>query len=296
MTSVAVLAHAGKSLGGGLPELRQILADEGVTDPLWFEVPKSKKAPEKVKKALRAGADLLFIWGGDGMVQRCIDSLGAQKPAIGIIPAGTANLLAKNLGIPRDIAEAVHIGLHGDQRFIDTGRVNGERFAVMAGVGIDALMIRDAGEGLKDRLGRVGYIWTGAKHLADHRTRMTVGVEDVPWFKGEASCVLFGNVGKVLGGLTVFPDARPNDGRLEVGLVTAKRLTDWGRALARTMIGDPEGSPFVHAASGRWFDIRLDRKLPYELDGGERPPTKRLRVSIEPASLAIRVPEEVTSQ
>jgi diacylglycerol kinase (ATP) len=292
MTSVAVLAHTGKTLGGGLDELRSVLTDEGVSDPLWYEVPKSTKAPKQVKKALHEGADLLFIWGGDGMVQRCIDALDGDKPTVAIIPAGTANLLAKNLAIPADIPAAVRIGLHGDRRSFDTGTVNGERFAVMAGVGIDALMIRDADAGLKDRVGRLGYIVTGAKHLRDQQSRMNVKVDGSPWFKGKASCVLFGNVGKVLGGMTVFPDARPDDGRLEIGVITAKGLVDWGRALGRTMIGDPEGSPFVRTASGGSFDIRLDRKIPYELDGGDRPPTKRLRVSVEPASVSICVPEE----
>ena len=295
MTSVAVLAHAGKSLGGGLVELRRVLTREGVTDPLWYEVPKSKKAPKAVEKAIAQGADLLFIWGGDGMVQRCIDALGDEKPALAIIPAGTANLLAKNLGIPADIVEAVRVGLHGDRRALDTGRVNGERFAVMAGVGIDALMIRDADSGLKDRVGRVGYIITGAKHLGDQQARVRVTVDDAPWFKGKASCVLFANVGKVLGGMTVFPEAQPNDARLEIGVVTAKGLIEWGRALGRTMVGSPEGSPFVHTESGGAFEVRLDRKTPYELDGGERPPTKRLRVSIEPASISVCVPEPRTS-
>ena len=133
------------------------------------------KAPKAVEKAIAQGADLLFIWAGDGMVQRCIDALGDEKPALAIIPAGTANLLAKNLGIPADIVEAVRVGLHGDRRALDTGRVNGERFAVMAGVGIDALMIRDADSGLKDRVGRLGYIITGAKHLGDESTRARHG-------------------------------------------------------------------------------------------------------------------------
>ena len=74
---------------------------EGVDDPLWFEVPKSRKAPKRVRAALDAGADLVIVWGGDGMVQRCIDALAGSDAAIAIIPAGTANLFASNLGIPR---------------------------------------------------------------------------------------------------------------------------------------------------------------------------------------------------
>ena len=104
MTSVAVIAHTGKTLGGGLEELRRVLARAGVDNPMWHEVPKSRKAPKRVRAALDAGADLLIVWGGDGMVQRCIDAVAASDAGtevrIGIVPAGTANLLATNLEIP----------------------------------------------------------------------------------------------------------------------------------------------------------------------------------------------------
>ena len=154
---VAVIAHAGKSFGGGLPELRRVLEAQGIEDPFWVEVPKSKKAPAQVKRALDEGAELVFAWGGDGMVQRCVDVLAGSNVGLAILPAGTANLFASNLGIPQDIEAAVAIGLRGDRRELDVGRFNGERFAVMAGAGFDAAMIRDVG-GLKDRFGRAAYV------------------------------------------------------------------------------------------------------------------------------------------
>ena len=110
MASVAVVAHARKSLGGGLPELREILAREGVTDPLWYEVSKSRRAPEYARRVAAKGTDVLFVWGGDGTVQRCIDAVAGRNTAVAILPAGTANLLAANLRIPHDLAEAVQIG------------------------------------------------------------------------------------------------------------------------------------------------------------------------------------------
>ena len=70
MANVAVVAHARKSFGGGLPELRKVLADEGVTEPHWYEVRKSKHAPDCARRAVKNGADLIFVWGGDGTVQR----------------------------------------------------------------------------------------------------------------------------------------------------------------------------------------------------------------------------------
>ena len=144
---VAVIAHRRKSLGGGLPEFRRALEAAGITDPAWFEVPKSKKAPKQVRQALKQGAELILVWGGDGMVQRCIDALVGSDVTVGIIPAGTANLLAKNLGIPHDLDGALEIALAGRSRRLDVGVVNGEHFAVMAGAGFDARMIEDADRG-----------------------------------------------------------------------------------------------------------------------------------------------------
>ena len=89
---VAVIAHAGKSLGDGLPALRRALAAEGVDDPLWYEVAKSRKAPAQVRRAVAEGAELIFAWGGDGTVQRCVDVLAGSETNLAILPAGTANL------------------------------------------------------------------------------------------------------------------------------------------------------------------------------------------------------------
>ena len=113
MGTVAVVAHSGKTLEGGLGALRDELASAGVVDPLWFEVPKSKMAPKRVREALDAGAELVFVWGGDGMVQRCVDAVVGSDATLAIIPAGTANLFASNLGIPKDIRAAVALGVHG---------------------------------------------------------------------------------------------------------------------------------------------------------------------------------------
>ena len=295
MTSVAVIAHSGKQLGGGLGELRSALSSSGVTDPLWYEVLKSKGAPKRAKRALKEGADLVFVWGGDGMVQRCVDALAGTGATLAIVPAGTANLLATNLGIPQDIEAAVQIGLHGSRRNLDVGVVNGERFAVMAGTGFDALMIRDTDSRLKERVGRLAYVWSGAKHLFGRQLRLRIRVEGKDWFKGKASCALVGNVGKVLGGISLFDEAQPDDGHLDLGVLTAKGLWQWSRALSRTAVGHADRSPFMKFTTGRTFDIQLDRKVPYELDGGERKPTRRLRIAVEPGAVTVCVPEEVAA-
>ncbi len=292
MTSVGVLAHSAKTLGGGLEELRTTLAIHGIDDPIWYEVPKSRLAPERAKKLLKKGADLIFVWGGDGTVQRVIDAVAGAPVAVAILPAGTANLFATNLGIPKDIAEAVEIGLNGPRRQLDVGLMNGERFGVMAGTGLDALMIRDADAGLKDKIGRLAYVWTGAKNVRRSSVKMRIDVDGATWFKGKASCLLVGNVGDVIGGISAFPDAQPDDGRLNIGVVTASGAVEWLRTLSRSAVGDVQGSPFVETTTGEVFDVRLDKAIPYELDGGVRKKAKRLKCKVEPAAVTICVAQE----
>lgn len=290
MTKVAVVAHSGKTMGGGLSELRMVLAAAGYPAPSWFEVFKSKQAPACARQAVADGADVLFVWGGDGTVQRCVDAVAGSGATLAVIPAGTANLLARNLGIPSDIAEAVQIGLHGDRRALDTGTVNGEHFAVMAGAGLDALMITDADAGLKDRMGRAAYLWTGARNLEASPVKATVEVEGRRFHRGTITCVLAGNMGKVLGGVEVFGGSQPDDGLLEVGVVTARSRMDWVRTLARAVVGTTEKSPFAVVARGTAIKVTFDKPTPYELDGGVRKAVTKLKIKVHPGSVTICVP------
>ena len=290
MTRVAVVAHAGKSVGGGLVELRRVLEDAGIGDPLWYEVPKSRKAPKQVKRALEDGAELVFAWGGDGTVQRCIDVLAGTNVPLAIVPAGTANLLATNLGIPDDIEGAVQTGLHGARRAIDVGRINGERFGVMAGAGLDAAMIRDADAGLKDRVGRIAYVWTGARNVAAKPFKATIRVDGSTWFKDKTSCILVGNVGSLFGGIEAFDDARPDDGMLELGVVTAQSALEWTRTIARTALGTTAKSPFVQMTRAKTIEVKMNRKVLYELDGGDREKVKSFQIEVEPAAIEVCVP------
>jgi diacylglycerol kinase (ATP) len=290
MKRVAVIAHNGKSLAGGLPELRKVLAERGFTDVFWREVPKSRYAPKQVTRALAADVDLIFAWGGDGMVQQCIDTVAGKGVPLAIIPAGTANLLATNLGIPKDIEGAVEIGLAGNLRTIDVGRVNGERFAVMAGAGFDARMIGDADGALKDRVGRLAYIWTGAKNIRQKPFRAKIAVDGSKWFDGDASCILLGNVGKLFGGVEAFEDSRPDDGLLELGVVTAEGVREWAGTMVRAVVGTATKSPHAQATKVRSVRIKMDRKVPYEIDGGDRKKTRKLQIEIEPDAVSLCVP------
>ncbi len=290
MPKIAVVAHTGKSLGGGLGELREMLAGEGIADPLWYEVSKSRHAPKRARKALTQGAEVIFVWGGDGTVQRCIDAVAGTGAVLAVLPAGTANLLASNLQIPADLGQAVRAGLHGERRRFDTGSVNGEHFAVMAGAGFDARMIKEAGHGRKGRFGRAAYLLAGARNLNTPRARATIEVDGRRFYKGRVSCVLVGNVARILGGIEVFRGAQPDDGLLELGLVTAKNPAEWVRVLGRVAAGRAGQSPFVEVTQGERFRIRFNRSMPYELDGGARGTVKELRIKVHPGSVKLCLP------
>ena len=291
MTSVGVIAHQGKSFGGGLGELLQLLTDRGFPDTKWYEIAKSKGAPAAARKALGDGVDLVLIWGGDGTAQRCLDVLAGSKVTVALLPAGTANLLAGNLGVPSGLEEALDVALNGTRRRIDVGVVNGERFAIMAGAGLDALTMKEADGPMKDHFGRLAYVWTGAKATQPRAPKVSVTVDGKKWFKGRASCVLFGNMGSLGVGLTAFPEASPSDGILEVGVVTAQGAVQWARVLSRLAVGRPQRSKFVRMTRGRKVKVNFSRPIAYELDGGARPPTRRVKVRVEPGAVSVCVPE-----
>lgn len=120
--------------------------------------------------------------------------------------------------------------------------------------------------------------------------KTVIEVDGTRFFKGRAACVLAGNVGKILGGVEAFPQARPDNGLLELGVVTARNPAQWARTLGRAALGQASKSPFVHVTRGRKFRIRFGQRLPYELDGGDRPPARKLRIKVHPSSITVCVP------
>jgi YegS/Rv2252/BmrU family lipid kinase len=292
MTSIAVIAHRTKTFGGGLVELRKDLAEKGFPDPLWYEAAKSIKMPQLARRAVKEGAELIFIWGGDGSVQQCVNALAGEAVDIAILPAGTANLLAKNLDIPNHVGAAVDVGLLGGRRRLDVGVLNGERFAVMAGVGYDAIMMRDADAELKDRFGRLAYVWAGVRATHMNPRKVRIKIDGEPWFKGNATCVLIGQIGSLSGSIEIFPDAKSDDGLLEVGVVTAENALQWVRVLSRLAVDEAKHSPLTLMTQARKVRVTLDRPTTYELDGGARKATKKIRAHVEPGAINVCVPRK----
>ena len=180
MTSIAVIAHQGKSFGGGLDELEQLLAERGFATRSGIASRRASRHLPPPERRSRQGSDLALVWGGDGTAQRCLDVFAGTRVCVGLMPAGTANLLAATSASRPRSRGALDVALGGVERRIDVGVLNGERFGVMAGAGIDALTMKRADGALKDRLGRLAYVWTGTKAARTKAPKATVKVDGRP--------------------------------------------------------------------------------------------------------------------
>src|ERR1700728_3856563 len=132
--------------------VRRAMDDHGWDEPLWLETTAEDPGRGQAESAVSAGVELVVACGGDGTVTACAEGVTGTGVPLAIIPMGTGNLLARNVGVPMGLEEALEVALGGEQRPVDAGRVNGKLFVVMAGLGLDARMLDDTTEPLKKRL------------------------------------------------------------------------------------------------------------------------------------------------
>lgn len=272
--------------------LRQALSDGGV-DVTWRETTEDDPGVGQSKQCVDEGASVVIACGGDGTVRACIESLAGTDTALAVVPAGTGNLLARNLGVADDPREALDIALDGGRRRIDVGYVNDEAFAIMAGAGLDAVIMRETSRQAKDRFGSLAYVKTAFEHLNDDPTSCIVSVEGRPVFSGAVSTVLAGNQGKLQGGIDVFPDSDPADGRLDLLAAKAHTVGSWARA-ALAVVSRREPRDLIERWTATTADVTFSRPLPYQLDGEERPAAMRLHFAIQPDHLTVCVPKETS--
>jgi diacylglycerol kinase family enzyme len=134
-------------------------------------------------------------------------------------------------------------------------------------------------------------MWTGAREAGADPVKLKIKVDGSTWFSGSASCVLVGNVSSVFGGVHLFDDAQPDDGWLDVGVSTAVGSMQWARTLARVSASKSQESPFIRITRARRISIKLRKPLTYELDGGARRPTRKVKVRVIPGAVKVCVPE-----
>lgn len=286
---VAVISNPTSGGAATDDDLREAFAAAGV-DATWLPTTEADPGLGQAAHAVEGGAHTVVACGGDGTVRAVLESLAGTDVLLGVVPLGTGNLLAGNLGLDAGL-DAVPTAVGGTPKRLDVGVVNGERFAVMAGVGFDALMIRDANPALKRRIGSAAYVLSALRHLRSRVFGATVVVDGRRAWRGSTVMVLVGNCGSVSGGLEVFPDASEADGRLDVAVLSARGVRQWLTVGWRLVRKRPQPAALVKRWQGSEVVVHLDRAVPYELDGEVRPAASRLRFRVEPGALRVRVAE-----
>lgn len=266
----------------GEDELRAELGDDVLLVPTTEDDPGTGQAAD----AVADGADLVAACGGDGTVRAVLEAVAGTEATLGLLPFGTGNLLASNLGLPTGFDAFADVDVR-PRRTIDTGTVNGEIFAVMAGTGFDAEMMADAPSRLKERIGTTAYVFAALRHLRDDLLPTTVHVDGRLWFDGRSAMVLVGNFGTISGGVDLFPDARPDDGRLDVMVVSATNLRDWAGLAWRLLRRRRLAAAAAERTSGREIVVTTAAPRRWELDGEERAPADRLEFGVVPGSLRV---------
>ncbi len=259
---------------------------------IWLETTPDDPGRSMARRALEADVDLVMVAGGDGTVRAVSSQLAGTEMPMALIPAGTGNLLARNLSIPMDTDAAIRLALRGRLEAIDmvtcTFDDGEERFVVMAGMGLDAQIMESTDSGLKKVIRSGAYAVAAVQNAVPDPFNATITLDDAPPVRRQMVMALMGNVGTITAGMTLFPRAAPTDGMVDLLLASPGKVVDWARLGAQILTGqEMEGFTLTRA---RRVLIETDRPVPFELDGDTAGSTRTLRAEVDHGALRIVVP------
>lgn len=271
------------------------LRTRGWSHASWLETTPEDPGREMTQRAIAADADVVLAAGGDGTVRVVAAELAGSGIPFGVIPAGTGNLLAKNLGIPLDEREALEVAFAGVDRPIDVIAVttddrHHDHFVVFAGIGMDAIIMQDTHPDLKRTVGSAAYFLAAAKHANRSPVQATFTVDDREPFRRRAHVIVLGNVGFLQANIPLIPDAKPDDGLLDLVIASPRRRSDWFGLLARVLTRQRYTDERLDRLTGRRIRIDVPEGDHYELDGDPAGECHSLTAEIRPGALIMRVP------
>jgi diacylglycerol kinase (ATP) len=299
----AVVANPTKivDIDGEIDWLEERSVELGWSRPIWLETTADDPGAGQARVALRAGAHAVLAYGGDGTVRAVASALTGSGIPLGLLPAGTGNLLARNLAVPfSDLDAALSVALTGLERTIDVGRaevdVSGEdhparteTFLVMAGLGFDAEVMASVELRLKERVGWWAYVVAGARRLRGRQTRVLLRLDDEEPIRRRLRSVIVGNCGELTGGVRLMPEAKIDDGWLDVVVVAPRGIVGWFAVTGAVLTRTRWGHPVVQHFRCRRIEVTAEKPLHVQLDGDPGGMARVLRAAVDPAALVVRV-------
>jgi diacylglycerol kinase family enzyme len=268
-------------------------AAAGWQSPLLLPTTTDDPGTGQASRAVDADAALVVVVGGDGTVRACAQALAGTGVPLAIVPVGSANLTARALGLPGRLVPALEVAFRGQDRRIDLGSADGAAFAAMAGIGLDAAVIARA-RGLAKRLvGWPAYAAAATGQLLRRPVMFTIRIDGGEPLTRLARCVTVGNSGALPGGFAIMPDARLDDGRLDVVVLAPSGPLGWTDVGYRVALGSRRDDVQLERFRGGTVEVRAMESsvgLPRQVDGELMEPSSALTVRVLPAALLVRVP------
>ncbi|WP_417235479.1 diacylglycerol/lipid kinase family protein [Arthrobacter sp.] len=275
-------------------------ASAGLDEPLVLETTVEDPGYGMARQALDGGCEIVIAAGGDGTVRAVGEVLTGTRASLGILPLGTGNLLARNLGFDvEDLGACVHTALQGRTRGIDAARIELERadgttdtniFLVMAGIGTDAEMMADTRDDLKAMVGPLAYAEAGMRHLPGKRRPVTITLDDGEPLERNIRSVIFANAGKLQAGLDFVPDAKVDDGVLDLVVMSPRSAVGWAWIAAKTALRHRRAIPVIEYFQAKRIRIEAQEDIGSQLDGDTTGEIRAVTVTTVPLGLRVRVP------
>jgi len=274
----------------------ELCASHGWPEPRWYETTAEDPGHGQAVQAQRDGATLVCPLGGDGTVRGVASGLAGTDVAIGLLPGGTGNLLARNLRLPiGDLDAALTVALTGRDVDIDVGEVRWDDgppsvFLVMAGMGLDAEAMASVDEGLKRTVGWLAYMVSGAKALFKLGFAVRVQAERERVVSLHARAVVVGNCGELTGGLALMPEASLTDGKLDTVLASPNSISAWLAVGLHVLTRHRRGHSALVTMVSESVSVDTRERIEGQLDGDAVGPKRRMTCRVRPGALIVRLP------
>jgi diacylglycerol kinase (ATP) len=282
----------------------------------WYSTSVEDAGQSVTKTAIDQGATVVLAAGGDGTVRAVAEALREAGVPIALIPSGTGNLLARNLELTlTDQVASIRAAFTGTDRRIDLGiaeikRADGSTeehsFLVMAGLGLDAKMIALTNPRLKKAVGWLAYIDAGVRAIPDLKpVKLRLSIDGAPERTTSVHTIIVGNCGALPGGILLIPDAKPDDGILDIAALKPSGPFGWLKvwnkvawengvlrksALGRSIIDLTKDVKDVFYATGTDLRMTVEQPQGFQLDGDEFGEAKSVHAWVDPGALTVKIP------